>query len=149
MTCAEIRCTRRVNSAAARRENVSRRIRRESAPLTIRKGYPMRESVSLAGARTGNDEQGPGTAFASNAMLYCLALLPIEFSWAASGDRHGRIGSWKMSPESMFSFCSQHFGRWNALGWRIRGVPWAPSGSRRRDEQQGLIVLWAVHPCRN
>ena len=68
----------------------------------------MRQCVGLARAGTGDHEQGPGTALASNAMLYCLALLPIEFSWVASGDRHGRIGSWKMSPESMFSFCSQH-----------------------------------------
>ena len=51
----------------------------------------MRQSVGLARAGAGDHEQGPGTAFASNAMLYCLALRPIEFSWVASGDRHGRI----------------------------------------------------------
>ena len=108
-TCAEIRCTRRVNSVAARRENVSRRISARIGTIDDQVRYPMRQSVGLARAGAGDHEQGPGTAFASNAMLYCLALRPIEFSWVASGDRHGRIGSWKMSPESMFSFCSQHF----------------------------------------
>ena len=37
-------------------------------------GYPMRQCVGLARAGTGDHEQGPGTALASNAMLYCLAL---------------------------------------------------------------------------
>ena len=36
MTCPAIRSTRRAISAAARRENVSRRMRRGSAPLTMR-----------------------------------------------------------------------------------------------------------------
>ena len=60
ITCRAIRSTRRIISAAARREKVISRIWRGSAPLTIKMGHAMRQGVGLARPRPGNDEQRTG-----------------------------------------------------------------------------------------
>ena len=74
-----MRSTRRVISAAARREKVSSMMRRGSAPFSIRMRDAMRERVGLARAGAGDDEQRTGLANRRAAVLDGAALLRIEF----------------------------------------------------------------------
>ena len=57
---AEMRPTRRIISAAARREKVSSRMRRGSAPREDQVRHPMGERAGLAGAGAGDHQQRSG-----------------------------------------------------------------------------------------
>ena len=82
-TSAAMRSTRRFISAAARRENVSSRMRRGSAPADDQMRDAMRQRVGLARAGAGDDQQR-GRRAIRPAMLDGAALFRVEL---------GEIGS--------------------------------------------------------
>src|SRR6202035_1276436 len=81
ITLRAIRSTRRVISAAARREKVISRILRGSAPTDDQVSHPVRQGVGLAGPRPGNDEQWRARRriVLPDAMLDSPPLFRIEF----------------------------------------------------------------------
>ena len=108
ITCRAIRSTRRVISAAARREKVISRIRRDR-PIDHQMGDPVGHGVGLPGARAGDDqERRPGRCvLLLDAMLDGASLFAIEGLEIGGGHRW-QIGLQQAKPiKPSFSFCSQ------------------------------------------
>ena len=102
-TCAEMRWTRRASSAAARREKVRRRMRRGSAPLTIRWATRCARVLVLPEPAPAITRRGPSVIVGhADAVLNSLALLPIELAEI-------RGGAWHV--ESAPGLCFQHGSR--------------------------------------
>ena len=80
MAVAMMRSARRSISAAARREKVSNKMRPGFGAVDDQVGDAVRQGAGLAGARTGNHQQGPGDvrAVRSDAMLDGTALRGVQ-----------------------------------------------------------------------
>ena len=78
INCAQMRSTRRVISAAARREKVISMMRRGSAPLHDQMRDAVRQRIGLAGARPGNDQKRAARGRRRATVLDGVALLRIE-----------------------------------------------------------------------
>ena len=87
-----MRSTRRVISAAARREKVSSMMRRGVDPVDDEMRHTVRQRIGLAGARAGNDQERRRAGEVRAAEFNGAALLWIEMREVGRGHRGGRAG---------------------------------------------------------